>query len=89
VKRDWKAEIQRYGALGLAVWFSIFFLSIGVFWSLLRLGVRLPWLDGVGGDASTLLAAYLATKVLMVPRAILTLAVTPVLAKKLGKAPPS
>ena len=81
------AEIKRYGALGLGVWFGIFFLSIGLFWSLLRLGVRIPWLEGAGGDASTLVAAYLATKLLTIPRAVLTLAVTPVLAKRLGKAP--
>ncbi|MFZ5475588.1 MAG: FAM210A/B-like domain-containing protein [Myxococcota bacterium] len=85
---SWKQRLEQYGKLGFVVYFSIFFLTIGLFAAMLKLGFaeRIPWLASHAGDGATLVAAYALTKLVQVPRIALTLAITPVIARRMGKA---
>lgn len=80
-----RAQVQRYGALGLAVWFGVFFVSIGLFSALVAFGVEWPWLTEKTGALGPLAAGYLLTKLLTLPRAALVVAITPVVARRLGQ----
>lgn len=86
--KDWRARLERYGKLGLVVWFSIFATSIAIFTLLVKVGVDWPWLTQHTGDLGPLAAGYVITKLLTIPRAALTLSVTPVIARRLGRGEP-
>ncbi len=83
--KDWRARVQQYGALGLGVWFAIFFSSIAGFYVLLEAGVEWPWLRENVGSAGSLAAAYVVTKLLTPARAALTVALTPLVARFSGR----
>ena len=84
--KDWRAKLERYGKLGLVVWFSIFACSIGLFTLLIKVGVDWPWLTQHTGELGPLAAGDVITKLLTIPRAALTLSVTPIIARRLGRA---
>lgn len=83
--KNWRARLERYGKLGLVVWFSIFALSIATFTALVSGGVDWPWLEQHTGQLGPLAAGYVITKLLTIPRAALTLSVTPLIARRLGR----
>ncbi|MFL5348479.1 MAG: FAM210A/B-like domain-containing protein [Hyalangium sp.] len=78
-----------YGAVAIGVYFAIFALCIAGFAIALRtgldtqaLGERLGvHLDGAGGTAGTLFAAWLLTKAIQVPRIFATLVLTPLVGR--------
>jgi hypothetical protein len=84
----WKQRLEQYGKLGIGIYFGIFFLTLGGFTAMLKLGLTesIPWLATHAGDGATLVAAYALTKLVQVPRLAATLAITPVVARRLGKA---
>ncbi len=98
-----KALIEQYGKFALVLHFVVYFLSIGVFTLLAHFGLgqayaadldptAVPgagWLQAQLGTFGLALAAgYGVTQLLKIPRFALTLALTPLLARRLGYAPP-
>jgi hypothetical protein len=85
---NWKARLEQYGKLGIGIHFGIFFLTLGTFAGMLKLGLQdsIPWLASHAGDGATLAAAYVLTQVVKVPRLAATLAITPIVARRLGRA---
>lgn len=80
----WKAELARYGWVGLGVHYvggALFLVTIYV---LLSMGFqdRIPFLaEHIGEDAALLAGSYAAYKALMVPRLAVTVALTPLVAR--------
>lgn len=85
--KDWKKKLERYGWIGLAVWWAVFFSSIALFYTLIEFGVQWTWLQENVGTAGSLAAAYVVTKLLMPARAVLTLALVPFVARWTGRVP--
>lgn len=88
--KRWQAELMRYGWVGLGIHYLGFGVTIGTFYAVLSAGLqdRIPWLaDRVGEDTALLAGSYALTKALTLPRLAVTLAVTPPVARWLGKAP--
>lgn len=83
-----KAELVRYGPIGLVTWFAVFGIFLIGFYSVLALGVQIPWVPASVATAGTWAAAYAVTKVLMPVRIAIVLALTPLLARLLGRSPP-
>ncbi len=81
----WKARIEALGTLGLIVHLSGFALCMVVFFSLISMGLqdRVPWVrdQAALGSGATLAVAYALTQALKPARILLTLALTPVLAR--------
>jgi len=75
-----KAMLAQYGPVLMIAWFLIFGLSIAGFSAAISMGFEV---DGAVGSMGTLGAAYIATQLIKPLRIILTLAVTPLLAKVL------
>lgn len=74
LKQRMTALLEDYGPVAFAVYFAIFFLCIAGFALAFRMGFQM---EGVGGTAGTLGAAWLATKALQPLRILATLALTP------------
>jgi hypothetical protein len=66
----------------------VFGLFIAGFYSLLSLGVEIPYVPSSMAGAGTWVAAYAATRVLMPVRIAIVLGLTPVIARMLGRSPP-
>ena len=84
----WKERLAALGTIGLVVHFSVFFTCIGLMAVGIRYGLLelIPWLaERLPADATTLVGAYALSKVLTIPRLALTCAVTPVVARVLGR----
>jgi hypothetical protein len=78
VKKTVQKLITEYGTVAVIVYFTIFFAVLGGFWLAIRFGWR-P--SSVAGNAGTLAAAYIATKITQPVRIAATLVVTPIVAK--------
>ena len=90
MKKTVQKLITEYGTVAVIVYFVIFFAVLGGFWLAIRFGWR-P--ESVAGNAGTLAAAYIATKITQPIRIAATLVVTPIVAKiyerMRGKSPAS
>lgn len=78
LKERLKALMEDYGPVAFGVYFAIFFLCIAGFSVAFRMGFQM---DGVGGTAGTLGAAWVATKVIQPVRIGATLALTPLVGR--------
>lgn len=74
LKERMKSLLEDYGPVAFTVYFTIFLLCIAGFSLAFRMGFQM---EGVGGTAGTLGAAWLATKVIQPIRILATLALTP------------
>lgn len=85
--KDWKKRLDEYGRLGVYVYLAIWIGTMAVFFVLLKMGVqeRVPWLASHAGEGATLGAAWLLAKVVQIPRIGATLAVTPFVARWMGR----
>lgn len=85
------ARIKAYGRLGFAVYVCIALATVAVLAVLLEFGVaqRVPWIAERAPAGSTVVVAYGLYKALMIPRAALTLALTPLIARLLNRGKPS
>lgn len=88
-KPGWKARLEALGTLGLVVHFSVFFACILGFAALISTGLhaQIPWVRDHAeiGSGATFVVAYGLTQALKPARILLTLAVTPVLARWRGQ----
>ncbi len=88
-----KGLVAEYGMVALGVYWGIFFLSIGTFTLLLRMGIQASdvvarlgmQMEGTAGTAGTLGVAYVATKLIQPVRIALTFVLTPVVGKLLHR----
>lgn len=83
-----EALLQKYGKLALIIYFTIFGLVLAGFAIAIRAGVQV---ESAAGEAGTLAAAWVATKLTQPLRIVATLVLTPIVGKvldKFRKAPP-
>lgn len=88
-KERFSALMMTYGPLAPAIYLCTSVVSIAAFMFAISAGVDIPalaqrlgWqMEGTGETASTFFVAWLATKALQIPRMILTLALTPMVAR--------
>ena|SRR5437762_10505752 len=73
-----KEILVEYGAVAVVVYFTLFFVVWFGFWAAIRLGWE-P--TSAAGETGAWVASYLATKVTQPLRILVTLAITPFLAK--------
>lgn len=73
-----------YGPYALVTWFVIFGVTLAGFGVAISLGFK-P--EGVAGNTGTWLAAYAATQVTKPIRIVMTLALTPLIAKVFRREP--
>ncbi|MCI0572522.1 MAG: FAM210 family protein, partial [Myxococcaceae bacterium] len=89
-KPSWKERINQltttYGPVALVVYFGIFFLVWGAFAVAIRYFGFQP--QGVAGEAGVWTMAYLATKLTQPARIAATFALTPLMAKVVGRRTP-
>jgi hypothetical protein len=78
MRRTAQKIIAEYGAIGVIVYFAIFFATWGGFWAAFRAGWH-P--SSVGGGAGTVAAAYIATKLTQPLRIAATIGLTPLIAR--------
>lgn len=85
-----KEKMDALGKLGLYVYLSTFVISMITFYTLLKTGVseQIPWIQAHAGSGAAFGGAWVLTKVIQIPRILLTLAITPLLAKLLEKRAP-
>lgn len=83
--------LKEYGSLALIIYFALFLLSVAGFAIAIQAGLSEPLarrfdvsLEGAGGQAGTLFAAWALTKVIQLPRILATLVLTPLI----GRIPP-
>jgi hypothetical protein len=89
LKERFTTLFNDYGSVAIGVYFTIFALSIAVFAIALRTGLDLKalserlgvQLEGAGGTAGTLFAAWVLTKAIQVPRIFATLVLTPLVGR--------
>jgi hypothetical protein len=86
-----KQLMDMYGRLAVGVYIAIYALTLAGFFLLLRAGLQhhLPdWLTTVlPAEGTTFVGAWAMAKVLQIPRIALALAVTPLVARLLGRVP--
>lgn len=82
MKARLEALLQKYGKLALIVYFSIFGLVLAGFAIAIRIGVQV---ESAAGEAGTLGAAWLATKLTQPLRILATVLLTPLVSKVLEK----
>jgi len=88
-----KGLVAEYGMVALGVYWGLFFLSIGLFTLLLRMGIQASdvvarlgmQMESTAGTASTLGVAYVATKLIQPVRIALTFVLTPMVGKLLHR----
>lgn len=85
--KRWKQKLEVYGRLGLYVYVVLYVGSLATFFVLLQMGVqdRVPWIAEHVGSGASIGGAWLLNKVIQVPRILATLAITPVVARWLGR----
>ena len=71
--------MTEYGAIGVVVYFAIFFAVLFGFWAAIRAGWH-P--KSAGGGVGTFTAAYIATKLTQPLRIAATIALTPLVARR-------
>jgi hypothetical protein len=87
-----RGQLESYGRLGLGVYFTLWAVNVAVFFVVLRLGLqdRVPWVaEHIGTDGATLVGAWALGKLMMVPRIALAVAITPIVARWMGRTPPA
>lgn len=80
-----KDLFQRYGWVALGVWYTIFLSTIALTALLVRFGVPLHFFGDAVASGGPWVVGYAVAKLLMAPRAALTFALTPVVARRLGR----
>lgn len=77
--RDWKARVAEFGKVGIVAYIAIYASFIlGFYLALGSPSVRAhPWIAPYVSEGGLWVSAWLIAKMLMVPRAALTCAVTP------------
>lgn len=87
--KNWKKELERYGNIGIIVYLSIFVITMASMVAALEFGLvsSLPWFRDHPEvtQGATFVAAWAMTKVLQIPRILLTLGLTPLLARWTGR----
>jgi len=78
MRKTAKSIFAEYGAIAVVVYFAIFFLVLAGFWAAFRFGWR-P--SSAAATVGVWTAAYIATKLTQPLRIVVTLAVTPFVAK--------
>jgi hypothetical protein len=82
VRKTAQQLLTEYGAIGVVVYFTIFFAVLFGFWAAIRAGWH-P--KGVGGGVGAFTAAYIATKLTQPLRIAATVALTPLIARRRHK----
>lgn len=77
-----EALLARYGKVALVIYFGIFGLVLAGFAIAIRAGVQV---ESAAGEAGTLGAAWVATKLTQPLRILATLVLTPIVAKVIDK----
>jgi hypothetical protein len=83
----WQARLAIYGRLGIVVYAVVAAITTGGAWALIEVGLgdRIPWLsEHPAGAWATLVFAWWVAKI---PRIGLTLVLTPIVARRTGRAP--
>lgn len=87
--KNWKQKLERFGNVGIAVHLAVFFLTLVTMALLLDLGLatQIPWFRDhpEATSGATFVAAYAMTKLMMAPRILLTLAITPLILRWTGR----
>lgn len=82
MRKSFQQILTEYGPVAVAVYFTIFGLTLAGFW----VAVRTGWQPAsAAGDMGSLAAAYIATKVTQPLRIGATLALTPFVAQGYGR----
>jgi hypothetical protein len=79
VRKTAQQLLTEYGAIGVIVYFAIFFAVLFGFWAAIRAGWH-P--KSVGGGVGSFTAAYIATKLTQPLRIAATVALTPLVARR-------
>lgn len=82
-RRDLKSLLAEYGGTALVVYLAIFATVLMGFWFAIRFGWQ-P--ESAAGQAGTMAAAYVATKLTQPLRIVATVVLTPVVARLYGRA---
>ena len=88
MKKKIQALMALYGKLALIIYLTIFILVFLGFYLALQAGVDLEswsWFQGRLGQTGTMVIAYVATKITQPARIALTVALTPIVARSLGR----
>jgi hypothetical protein len=85
VKARFQALLAEYGPIALGTYLGIFALSMAGFSAAIAMGFEV---DGAAGGLGTLGAAWVATKVVQIPRFLLTFALTPLVARVVRRGAP-
>jgi hypothetical protein len=78
MRKRLESILAEYGTVAIVVYFAIFFATLAGFFVAIRMGWRA---SSTGGQAGTLAAAWIATKLTQPVRIAVTLVLTPLLAK--------
>lgn len=91
MRSRFKNLMELYGRLGIFIYVGLCLVTFGVSFLLLRAGLQdvlpasvLAWLPT---DGTTFVGAYALYKALQIPRIAVALAITPVIARWLGRVP--
>ena len=84
LKTRWQETLAEYGMVALGVWLTIFALAMTGFTIAISQGIEV---EGAVGRAGIIGGAYAATQLTKPIRIVLTLALTPVVARILRKKP--
>lgn len=83
-----KGLFEAYGPVALVVWLAIFGLTWAGLSACFAFGLELGFeLEGMSASAGAIGTAYLATQVLKPFRILATVALTPLIARLLGRSP--
>lgn len=82
----WRARLEglvtTYGPVAVGVWLALFGLTWAGFALAIHFGLEV---ESAAGNASTALAAYVATQVTKPLRVVITVALTPLAARLIGR----
>lgn len=88
MKKKWKEIVTEYGMLAFIVYMLIFVLTLGMFFSLLKLGFSDMLLEWIGDSipqetitASTGVLAYALTKLTQPVRIFITISLLPMISR--------
>jgi uncharacterized membrane protein len=78
VRKTIKHILTEYGTIAVIVYFAIFFLVLGGFWTAIRFGWRS---DSAAAGVGSFAAAYIATKLTQPLRIAATVVLTPIIGR--------
>jgi hypothetical protein len=87
-RERFKDQIRRYGKLVVVIHLSIFFVTWAGFAFAISAGFQVGASASGAGFLGLMAAAYLPTQLTKPPRVLLTLALTPAVARRLGREAP-